>query len=203
MKRASSDPACRSRRAILALGTCVAGLFSFPRLALAEESPVPISLQVELLLKVAGYDRNLTERAAAHLKLLVLLKNEDSDSARSAAQAQLALSKTTDVLGLPLESTSAAFVDAPALARRVRAENVALLYLMPGFTDGDLAAIAEALAGVSVLSVGTLARYVARGTVLAFDLIGGKPKLLVNLARAKQQHVELSSSVLKLMRVIE
>jgi hypothetical protein len=54
-----------------------------------------------------------------------------------------------------------------------------------------------------VLSLGALARYAEHGTVIAFDLIGGKPKLLVNLVRAKEQRVELSSSVLKLMRVIE
>jgi hypothetical protein len=74
---------------------------------------------------------------------------------------------------------------------------------MPGFSESELAAIAEACAGISVLSVGALARYVERGTVLAFDLVGGKPKLLVNLTRARKQQVDLSSSVLKLMRVIE
>jgi hypothetical protein len=35
------------------------------------------------------------------------------------------------------------------------------------------------------------------------DLAGGKPKLIVHLPRARQQHVDLSSNVLKLTRVIE
>ena len=54
-----------------------------------------------------------------------------------------------------------------------------------------------------MLSAGALAKYTERGTVLGFDLVGGKPKLLVHLTRAKRQQVELSSAVLKLMRVIE
>lgn len=164
---------------------------------------MPISLQVELLLKVAAYDKNLAQRAAGRVALTVLVKKDDPDSARSAAQARLALSKTSDVLGLPLESASMIHSDAPTLTRLLRANNVAILYLMPGFVESELADIAEACAGISVLSAGALARHAERGTVLALDLVGGKPKLIVNLTRAKQQHVDLSSNVLKLMRVIE
>jgi hypothetical protein len=199
----ASSPACRSRRAFLAAGSVLAGLCSFSSFALAEEALVPIALQVELLLKVAAYDKNLAQRAAARVELAVLMKNHDSDSAGSAAQARLALAKAADILGLPLSSTSMVYSDAPALSQLLRAANIAILYLMPGFAESELQAIAEALRGVSVLSIGALARYAERGTVIAFDLIGGKPKLLVNLTRAKGQHVELSSSVLKLMRVIE
>jgi hypothetical protein len=39
--------------------------------------------------------------------------------------------------------------------------------------------------------------------VLGFDLVGGKPKLVVHLRRAREQAVELSSQVLKLAKVIE
>ncbi len=190
-----------SRRGFLA--ALLAGLCAWPRWAVAEEAPVPIALQVELLLKVAAYDKNLTQRGASRVSLLILVKQGDPDSGRSAAQARLALSKVTDLLGVPLDSTSAVHGDPASLVKLLRATNVAILYVMPGFSESELAAIAEACSGVSVLSVGTLARYVERGTVLSFDLVGGKPKLLVNLTRAKKQQVELSSSVLKLMRVIE
>ena len=201
MKSAARAGDGTSRRAFLA--ALLASLCSWPRCALAEEAAVPISLQVELLLKVAAYDKNLARRGASRLGLLVLVKQGDPDSGRSAAQARLALSKVTDILGLSLDSTSAVHGDAAGLATLLRANNTAILYLMPGFSESELAAIAEACSGISVLSAGALARYAERGTVLAFDLVGGKPKLLVNLTRAKKQQVELSSSVLKLMRVIE
>jgi hypothetical protein len=173
------------------------------RWAWAEEAPVPISLQVELLLKVAAYDKNLPRRAGGRVKLLVLLKQDDPDSARSAAQARLALAKTTDILGLPLEGSSVVYSDAAALAQLLRSDSIAILYLMPGFVEAELSAIAEACSGMSVLSAGALARHAERGTVLALDLVGGKPKLIVHLTRARRQQVDLSSNVLKLMRVIE
>ncbi len=180
-----------------------ASLVCLPLTLRADEAAVPVSLQVELLLKVAAYDKNLTARAGGRVRLLVLVKHEDADSARSAAQALKALSKTDKVIGLPLESSVMLYGDAAALAKHARESSVSIVYVMPGFTQEEMEALAGALSGISVLSVGALAKYTARGTVIGFDLAGGKPKLLVHLGQAKKQNVELSSSVLKLMRVVE
>jgi hypothetical protein len=169
----------------------------------AEDVVVPISLQMELMLKVASYDRNLPQRAGGAVRIAVLLKVENADSVRASAQALKALSAASDVDGMPLERTSTSYSDGPALARTIRESRVSVLYVTPGFDEEELAAIARALDGVSVLSAGALAKYTSRGVVLGFDLVGGKPKLLVNLQLAKRQRVELSSSVLKLMRVVE
>ena len=50
---------------------------------------------------------------------------------------------------------------------------------------------------------GALTRFIEDGVVLSFELVSGKPKLLVHLKRAHDQSVELSSQVLKIVRVIE
>jgi YfiR/HmsC-like len=170
---------------------------------IAEDVSVPISLQMELLLKVASYDKNLKQRARDRVRVAVVLRQDDPDSGRSAAQALKALSEAEAIDGMPLDRLSTTYTDAAALARFIHEGNVAILYVTPGFRDSDIEAIAQALDGVSVLSVGALAKYTPRGMVLGFDLAGGKPKLIVNLGRAKRQKVELSSSVLKLVRVIE
>jgi hypothetical protein len=39
--------------------------------------------------------------------------------------------------------------------------------------------------------------------VLGFDLVSGRPKLLVNLTQAKKQKVDLAAEILKLMKVYE
>jgi hypothetical protein len=169
----------------------------------AEEVNVPISLQMDLLLKVASYDKNLKQRARDRVRLAVLIRQDDADSGRSAAQALKALADTDDVDGLPLERISMTYTDGPTLTRLTHEANVSILYVTPGFTESEIDAMARALDGVSVLSAGALAKYTLRGVVIGFDLAGGKPKLLVNLDRAKRQSVELSSSVLKLMRVVE
>ena len=53
------------------------------------------------------------------------------------------------------------------------------------------------------MSAGALTRFIDDGVVLGFELVSGKPKLLVHLKRAHDQSVELSSQVLKIVRVIE
>jgi hypothetical protein len=169
----------------------------------AEDVSVPISLQMDLLLKVASYDKNLKERAHDRVRVAVLIRQDDADSGRFAAQALKALKETDHVDGLPLERISLTYTDGPTLTRLTHEGNVSVLYVTPGFSESEIDAMARALDGVSVLSVGALAKYTLRGVVIGFDLAGGKPKLLVNLDRAKRQSVELSSSVLKLMRVVE
>jgi len=190
------------RRFALSVGlfACLVGL---GRPLIADEAPVPISLQVELMLKVAAYDKNLPHRSGERIRLVVLVKSHEADSVRSAAQALNALSATGDIAGVPLESSLLTFTDGAALTKLSNAGNLAILYVTPGFSKAEVESIATSLEGVSVLSVGALARYASQGTVLGFDLAGGKPKLLVHLGQAKKQNVELSSSVLKLMRVVE
>jgi hypothetical protein len=183
--------------------TVALAVVCLPGRGVAEDVSVPISLQMDLLLKVASYDKNLKERAGDRVRIAVLLRQEDADSGRSAAQALKALSGAKDVAGLPLDRVITTFTDAAALARFIHEGNVAILYVTPGFTEGEIDSMARALDGVSVLSAGALAKYTPWGMVLGFDLAGGKPKLVVNLGRAKRQRVELSSSVLKLVRVIE
>jgi hypothetical protein len=184
---------CLLTSCLLCFGTRVA----------AEDVVVPIPLQVDLMLKVASYDKNLAARAGEALRVAVLLDPGDADSVRSGAQALKALSAVEDVAGLPVALLSTPYVDASALARLIRERHVSVLYVTPGFSESAILAMAQALDGVSVLSVGALGKYASRGVVLGFDLVGGKPKLLVNLELAKRQRVELSSAVLKLMRVVE
>jgi nanoRNase/pAp phosphatase (c-di-AMP/oligoRNAs hydrolase) len=169
----------------------------------AQDVTVPVSLQMELLLKVASYDKNLKERARDRVRVAVVSKQDDADSARYAGQALKALSEVDDVSGMPVEPISLIYTDAAALARFTREGSVAVLYVAPGFGEAEMDAIALALDGINVLSAGALSKYTIRGLVLGFELAGGKPKLWVHLERARRQRVELSSSVLKLMRVIE
>lgn len=187
-----------SRRLVLALATAL-----LTSRVSADEVSVPVPLQVDLLMKVASYDKNLKRRAGERLRVAVLIDPRDTDSGRVGAQALAALAKADEVIGLPVEAINIEYADAASLARATDASRIAVLYVTPGFDAVELEAISRALEGHSVLSAGAVAKYTERGTVLGFDLVGGKPKLLVHLARARRQQVELSSAVLKLMTVIE
>jgi hypothetical protein len=163
---------------------------------------VPVPLQIELLTKVAAYDKNLPGRARQGIRVLILTRGGKPLASRVAQQAARAL-EGKSIVGHPVVVAQAEFTSGQELGRRVREDGVAILYVTPGFEAGELKAISASLVGASVLSAGAVASFVHDGVVLSFDLVSGKPKLLVHIARARDQKVELSSYVLKLVRVVE
>jgi len=167
-----------------------------------EDVAVPVPLQIELLLKVAGYDKNLAARAPSVVRVLVLTKGGDGQSTRVGQAAARALEGKA-VGSRPVEVSTAAFTGGAALASKVKEAKLAIVYVTPGFDAGEMDSIARSLSGISVLSAGALTRFIDSGVVLGFELVSGKPKLLVHLKRAHDQSVELSSQVLKIVRVIE
>lgn len=96
---------------------------------------------------------------------------------------------------------SATYDTPEGLTERCRAESAAVLYVSTGLRR-EIPAIAEALTGLSILSVGADARYVPKGMVMGFDLVGGRPKILVHLEQAKAQNVKLRSSLLSLAEIV-
>jgi len=171
--------------------------------ALAEAMPVPVGLQAELMTKIVAYDGNLQARAGGKVRVRILTSGRDAASLAVAAELTSALAAMPTIAGLPHEETTVAYADAPSLARACTAEQFSIVYLTPGFSAEQMSAMTQALDGVSVMTVTAEPRLVPLGAVLGFDLVAGKPKLLVNLTQARRQHVELSSNVLELMKVFK
>ena len=170
--------------------------------AFAEESPVPEKLQAELLAKIAAYDRSFTARARDRAHVVIIDRPDDADSVRSATHLEAALRDLPDVGGLPHDEAVVPWPGAAGLADLVRARHAAIVYFTPGFA-ADLGGIRTALDGVDVLSVAAIPDYVPQGIVLGFDVISGKPKLLVNLSQARRQHVAFMAEILKMAKVYE
>jgi hypothetical protein len=185
----------------VALGV-IAALLTLVSPSGADQVVVPLELQAELLAKVASYDRNMPARAGDRVHVLLVTKPSDAESARVVTRMQSALHALPHIGGLPHDEQTIDFTTAADLARHCRAKHIAVLFVGPGHSD-DLPAIREALDGVDVLSVSPVPEYIARGIVLGFDVVSGKPRLLVNLGQARRQHVALRAEVLKLMKVYE
>jgi len=188
-----------SRAAALA---CVAALLTMVRPGGADQVVVPLELQAELLAKVASYDRNMSARAGDRLQVALVTRPSDAESVRVVTRMQSALRSLPQIGGLPHDEQMINFTSAADLARYCRAQHIAILFVGPGHSD-ELPAIREALAGVDVLSVSPVPEYIERGIVLGFDVVSGKPRLLVNLGQARRQHVALRAEVLKLMKVYD
>jgi hypothetical protein len=190
------------RPAALVLAAVLASILLVGSEARAEDVAVPIALEAPLLAKVAAYDRSFVDRAAGSAKILLLVKPGNAQSSRTAAEMQRELGSLPQVAGLSHEETVALYTDAASLKAVCERDHIAIVFFGPGFAD-DIEAIRVALDGVDVLTATAVPDYVPKGIVLGFDLVSGKPKLVVHLSQARRQHVSFSSSVLKLMRVYE
>jgi hypothetical protein len=185
----------------VALGL-MAALLTFVRPSDADQVVVPLELQAELLAKVASYDRHMAERAGDRLQVLLVTKPSDAESVRVVTRMQSALRALPQIGGLPHDEQTFNYTTAADLARVCRAQHIAIVFVGPGHVD-DLPAIRDALGSVDVLSVSPVPEYVERGIVLGFDVVSGKPRLLVNLSQARRQRVALRAEVLKLMKVFD
>jgi hypothetical protein len=176
-----------------------------PLAAAGSSVSVPVPLQAQLMAKVAGYDSNMSGRSGGTVKVGIVTLGGNTDSERAEAQLRRALGAVDKIGGLPHQEVTLRWSEpggAQELAKACRDQKISILYVTPGLTD-QIPRIGSALNGVNVLSVGALTDYVKSGMVLGFDLVSGKPKLVVNLSQAKRQNVKFSARVLQLMRVIE
>jgi hypothetical protein len=167
-----------------------------------EEVVVPVALQAELMTKVAAYDKNLTTRAGDRVHVLIVTNAKDDASGRFGKSMESALGGVDKIAGLPHDEVTTAYTGARTLADTCKAKHIAIVYLAPGL-GGEVQAIKGALDGVSVLTVAALATEVPKGIVLGFDLVSGKPKIVVHLGQARRQDVAFKAELLKLARVHE
>lgn len=167
----------------------------------AQTAAIPASLQAELLAKLETYDRSFATRAGKTARVLIVVKQGSARSELSANEMRSALKRIDRIGGLPHEEVVVNYAGAPALAERVRGERAAIVFLGADLDDDEVSSIAAALVDVSVLTVGAVAGYVAKGIVLGFELESGKPRIVINLEQARRQKVDFSSNVLRLMRV--
>jgi len=160
---------------------------------------VPVKLQSVLIGKVAAFDRAFRARSGSTARLIVVYK--DGDSARVGHQIANALEEMPDVGGLPKAVEQLPWSGPAALASAVRARPTALVYLSLGLEE-HAAAIAAALAGTDVLTVGATGRIAERGACVGFELEEGRPRIYVNLAVAKAQKVDFRAELLRLVKLV-
>jgi hypothetical protein len=180
-----------------------AALMATPmRRADAEDLVLPPQVEAGLTANVAAYDRALVERAGDKVVIAIVAKPSDASSARAAAQMQSAFRELADVGGLRHEEFIVAWTDGSALSELCTRRKASIVFLTPGL-DGEIDPIVAALQHLRVLSVAGVLSYVSRGLVLGFDLVSGRPKIVINLPIAKKQGLAFRASLLKLARIIE
>lgn len=169
--------------------------------ALADEVTVPVDLQVQLLDRVARYERGwATDRSPAHA--LVVSRVGSAESQRVASQLVQLLGQTPTLGGRAIEVRVHAFGGASGLAGQVRGEGADLVYLTPALGP-EVPAITRALDGLGVLTVSSVGADVDRGAIVGFELVSSRPRIAINLARAREQRLRFDAQFLRLVRVVE
>jgi hypothetical protein len=172
------------------------------RTSRAEDVSVPPDVQAELVSKVVRYDRNFAARAGDRVRVLILSKSGGADSARTAGRLVQALSALPDIGGIGQDVSTATYPGATQIRDRCKSDRLSIVYLTDEL-GAEVPALAEALNGSDILTISAVAAHVPAGVVLGFDLVSGKPKLLVNLQQARRQNVDFKADLLKLAKVYE
>ena len=168
----------------------------------AGEASVPPRLQATLIARVAPFDRSLAARAGSRVLLLVAVRRDDAGSQQLAAELIDALKSETQIAGIPLEVARVEVSAARELVDVIRARHPAIVYLSTALS-GEAPALAESLAGEDLLTMAAESAAVQRGICVGFDLVSGKPRVLINLTGSKKQHVNFQAALLHLAKVVD
>lgn len=172
------------------------------RRARADGVDVPIALQVGLLRRIATYDRTLPTRAAGTLHVLIVAHHGNALSERVAGQLDAQVRAAAPIAGLPVEIARHTYSGTASLLAAVASTHASIVYFGPGMSN-DLPGLATALAGREVLTVSSVGTDADVGAVIAFELDASRPRIVVNLGQARRQRLQLSSQLLRLVRVIQ
>ncbi len=189
-----------SRRAIVG---GILSLVCLPRVGRAAESSVPPRLQAKLTGKVAAFDRNLEARSGGEVRVVVARRSGDGPAEVFSAEFRAALNELDSIGGLPFSVSIVGFSSPASLVESSVSARVSVLVLADGRSLDDVRGVAAACAGNSLLTVGVSGEAVASGAVLGFEAREGRPQILINLARARKQLVDLPAQLLDLATIIE
>jgi len=186
----------------LLCGGIALGIELWVREGRTQSVEVPVRLQAELLSKVIAYDRNFAARARGRATVLILVKPGDAESERLGEQIRAELGVLKELGGLPHVEETVQFSSRRAVAELCKSRAASVLYVSVGLSS-EMAGIASALDGMSLLSVAVAPADVQKRAVLGFDAKSGRPKLVVHLDQAHRQQIAFKPEVLKLARVIQ
>ena len=102
--------------------------------------------------------------------------------------------------GLPSPSIHA-YRKLEALQQACR--DAAVVYFVSGFGHAQVESMTSMFADSGVVTVGSSGALVEAGVTIGFELEGGRPRIVINLTRARAQKLDLSARLLRLARVIQ
>jgi hypothetical protein len=169
--------------------------------AQAQETHVPIVLQVELLARLLWYERGLQTNASKEIVVLVIERRGDPDSQHTAAQLSAQLDRIKELGGKNISHTRVTYESAEQIGRICEQRRPYLIYFSKGL-GGVAKDLARILQDRVLLTVSTDRYDPGRGVVLGFELESSKPRIVLDLQQARAHKLNFSAQVLRVVRVV-
>ncbi len=181
------------------LGFLVLGL-GFGARVQAQELLVPIDLQVPLMLKATGYDRNFGLKKASDGTITIGIcyqpKFRQSVSEMEGIKAQLG----KEVAGFKIKVVLVSITETEDLASMKEWSSLSILY-MTSLRGIEVATLLAQARQHSVMTVCTDPANVQRGVAMGFDIQGGRPHFIINRESSIKEGCDFSSQLLKLATI--
>ncbi|HUJ28657.1 MAG TPA: YfiR/HmsC family protein [Myxococcales bacterium] len=161
---------------------------------------VPPSVQANLLVRVAPFDRSLS--TLPQIQVLVVARRDDPGSQHVADAVYAALKNETQIAGVPMQLARIEVTSVPHLLSEIRGRKPSIVYLSTEFSR-DAPAIAAGLDGEHLLTFAAESEAVRGGICVGFDLSFGRPQVLVHLEQSRRQHAKFQSGFLHLAKVVD
>ncbi|MCE5270935.1 YfiR family protein [bacterium] len=169
----------------------------------AQDMPVPVDLQLNLLLKVITFNRNLASRGGDSLRLGIVYQEPFRNSLLVCEQIERVYRSlgTPLVKGLPL-ALAPIDIYREKLDEAVSQRGVDILYVAP-LRAFDIRTIGELCRSRGIVSVTGVPEYCGQGLAVGIGQNRDRPEILINIRAAREDGADFSSQLLKLARVVQ
>jgi hypothetical protein len=198
--------AVRSWIVLLAVLLIESATGSTPRPLAAQDLPVPVAVQIPILVKVLNFDRRLPERAGGKLVIGVLFQSRYRTSANVAEEVCRGMKNLpASTLGV-LEAMERSCVpvdldETRDLSAALKVHRVRVLYVSP-LRAYPVETIFAATRMERITTLTGVPRYVEDGLAIGLDMKRERPEIVVNLAASRAEGADLTAQLLKLARVV-
>ncbi len=162
---------------------------------------VPPKIQASILAKVLGYDRNLIKRSGKSVVLGVVTDARSADKRGELWDAFSMLAKN-QIAGLPVSVISIHASSADRVSIEGEVAGVNGIYISQRAHEDTIKAVLAWAQKKKIPAFCDSERLVERGFVFGIGVESERPRMMINLAQAKLQGLDLPSSVLQLAKII-
>ncbi|MHB8876183.1 MAG: YfiR family protein [Myxococcaceae bacterium] len=169
----------------------------------ASADELPVALQVQLLSKMSTYIIGFGAGESSAVKVLVVHPGSAEAPSRGSQALVGAIGQMGQFGSLKVEAKLAPLTDVKTLQAQLASEKPQVVYLAPELSEKNVATIIEALGSSTAVTISGVTEHVKAGVVLGFSLFEARPRVFVNLGKARKQNIQFHNGLLRYAIVVE